>query len=888
MLKMKNDIFLSWSDAFQQEVPLAGGKGWNLGRLERYGFTVPAGGVLSTHAFQVFVLENHLQESIDEVSQKVTINNIGAEDTETLLATLREKIMDCKIPSNVKDELASGLMTAGIIDQPVAVRSSATAEDSSKASFAGIHTSFLNVTGIENISKAIIECYASLWTTRAVTYRRKMEIPDCEVLPAVVIMEMVNAKAAGIVFTCDPRTGEKGEIIISANFGLGESVVGGAVEPDLYYLDGRPHHALSKITKKKIGLKEGQTVIKPGGGTEVIRIAGQDTRQVLPDHEIVRLSSISQRVLDALGDGEQDQDIEWVFDGQEFKVVQARPITVEPKCSFPELEGQVHIWSNANMKDVVPMVLSTLERPLFQRFCTTCQTTAFKDVNYSIPKEWEIIKYIQGRAYVNLSVLQWCYYDTYGVLPKDTNLLAGGHQPEIAVKEGSPYAGVQGLKRIWRLVKSSLSVRKAGRDAPKYFNKITQYVSSKMAEDFTAFSDIEFIDIYNDCTEIMEGYYPIYCWIVALAMNPVTFMLRTMEKRFSDKAISVVNGLMTGGSNLTSAEQGYELIRLAEIAREDKQSQSFFEAKSFNPLMWEERLPESSPFKQLFRTFLEKFGHRGVYETELSNPRWNEDPSYPLEVIRSTIHTADLGKIKARQKEKEDRAWQEINQKLSFFRRALIRYWVKEAKKGAELREMSRSVNVRLFGLLRKMSLEIGRRFTIREILKNQDDIFHCAFHEIFSILTGNWDGIGLDFLVAERKAQKLELDAIPAPDLIMGEVPQFTEPVQHITGNGLAGMSVAAGTAAGIARLIRHPDEGKGLQSGDIMVVPSTDPGWTPLFLKVSAIVMETGGFMSHGAIVAREYGIPAVVNIPGVMNIIKDGQNIVVDGDEGKVYLT
>jgi pyruvate,water dikinase len=425
-----------------------------------------------------------------------------------------------------------------------------------------------------------------------------------------------------------------------------------------------------------------------------------------------------------------------------------------------------------------------------------------------------------------------------------------------------------------------LSARKAGRDAPKYFNKITEYVSSKMAEDFTPFSDIEFIDIYNDYTEIMEGYYPIYCWIVALAMNPVTFMLRTMEKRFSDKAISVVNGL------LISAEQGYELIRLAEIARDDKQAQSFFEAKSFNPLLWEERLPESSPFKESFRTFLEKFGHRGVYETEISNPRWNEDPSYPLEVIRSTIHTADLGKIKARQKEKEDRAWQEINQKLSFFRRTLIRYWVKEAKKGAELREMSRSVNVRLFGLFRKMALEIGRRLTSRGIIKNQDDIFYCTFHEIFSILTGNWDGKGLCFLVEERITLKLELEAIPAPDLIIGEVPQFTEPVQHITGSGLTGMSVAAGKAAGSARLIHHPDEGKGLRSGDIMVAPSTDPGWTPLFLKVSAIVMETGGFMSHGAIVAREYGIPAVVNIPGVMNIIKDGQNIVVDGDEGKVY--
>jgi len=183
--------------------------------------------------------------------------------------------------------------------------------------------------------------------------------------------------------------------------------------------------------------------------------------------------------------------------------------------------------------------------------------------------------------------------------------------------------------------------------------------------------------------------------------------------------------------------------------------------------------------------------------------------------------------------------------------------------------------------------LEIGRRLVERGILENQTDIYYCVLSEIFSIILGYWDGNGLAVLVAERQTRRKVMETFSPPDLIIDDAPMFAEPVTCNSGNELTGLGVAAGRASGTAKLIYHPDNGEKLQAGEVLVAPSTDPGWTPLFLRASAIVMETGGFLSHGAIVAREYGIPAVINIPGMMRMVKDRQLITVDGDEGKVYL-
>lgn len=875
--------FLSWPEAFQAGVEAVGGKGWNLGRLDRYGFRIPTGGVLLAEAYQSFIEENGLREAIEGIMQKVTIDDVGEKETEEKLILIKEKIKAGRISPHIQQELTSGLINTGILEKPLAVRSSATAEDAAGASFAGIHESFLNVRGMDNILSAINGCYASLWTPRAVAYRRKMNVRDDEAVPAVVIMEMVEARAAGVGFTCDPRTGREDVVLISANFGLGESVVSGAVEPDEYRLD-----FMLEITQKRIGRKEGMTVAGKDDGTEFVEPAESPASQVLTDENIRKLGLLIQRVFEALGCGEQHQDIEWVFDGKDFTLVQARPVTVLPRYTLAGIKNQPDMWSNSNFKDAAPMVQSTLNRSKDKDWVKFVVGWPFRIVDYQLPEGLKFVRFFQGRAYQNLSLLQWLWFDAFGATPREVNEEWGGHQPEIEINETKPYAGIKGSKRLGRLLKMVWVMQKTRKKAIKSFEIANCFTQGLLRIDFKSLEDENLIKTFASTHKVLMEFTPVFIILAVSASFTTSRMIaKVLEKRFPNKGKALLNALMAGGGDITSAQHGYRLVEMAEIARRDDAARRFFSNEPFNPLLWEKELPEESPFKNSFRNFLAEYGHRGVYECDVMNPRWREDPSYLLKTIRNTIETADLSKIKARQKEKSDGAWREINQRTSFYWRALINYLLKQALKGAELREMSKSVLVKIFESERLIFQDIGLRLAERGILVEPSDIYHCTWNEIIFILQGDWDGRGLDVLVADRKAGRKEMKELSPPDLIIDEAPHYEEPVTRSLGNALTGMGVAAGRASGAARLIEHPDEGEKLQAGDVLVAPSTDPGWTPLFLKASAIVMETGGFLSHGAIVAREYGIPAVVNIPGVMKIIKDSQLITVDGDEGKVYL-
>jgi len=329
------------------------------------------------------------------------------------------------------------------------------------------------------------------------------------------------------------------------------------------------------------------------------------------------------------------------------------------------------------------------------------------------------------------------------------------------------------------------------------------------------------------------------------------------------------------------------MVEMADIARGDEAARRFLGQEPFTPVRWEEELPEESPFKQALRAFLAEFGHRGIYESEIANPRWREDPSYILNVVRSTFQTATLAKVRAGQKEKSASVRREIERRAPLHGRLVVRYWLGQAVAGAGLRELGRGMLVKLSGLGRRMLLDVGQRLANRGILVEPNDIFHCTRREVFSLLQGEWDGRGLAVLISERKILREDMEAQSPPDLIIDEVPQFVAPRNLDGGKVLTGIGVAAGTACGPAKILMTPHQGEKLAYGDVLVAPSTDPAWTPLFLRASAIVMETGGICSHGAIVAREYGIPAVVNVPGVLKVLNDGQQVTVDGDGGTVYL-
>ncbi len=873
---------LTWEEAFQSGVSLVGGKGWNLGRLARYGFSIPQGGVLTAQAYDEYIKHNQLQEMVDNLALSTTLENLDEADVKDRLDQLRGKIMGGSIPPSIDKELSGWLNSWGGLKKSWAVRSSAVAEDSVNASFAGIHDSFLNVCGLNDILSAVKGCYASLWSPRAVAYRKKMNISDNEVTTAVVVMEMVEAQAAGVGFTCDLLSGCQDVMVVNANFGLGESVVAGTVEPDTYYLKAEAINAGPRLMTRKIGRKQGLTIRIENGGTQFIESSEVSSQQVLKDKEIEKLGRLLLRVFDALGNSEQHQDVEWVYDGRQFVLVQARPVTTMPRKTFPALENQPDIWSNGNYRDAIPMVQSPLNRRLMKNIIDIIHHMSFTELGYQLPVGIQFSRFYNGRLYCNLPAYQWSVYDSMGSRPDGFNVFWGGHQPTIDIGDLEPQPGFED-----RAMKFGALVNKARQNAAQTWERVSTSVRKIIGNGLEHWTDQDFITGYDELGRITEALAREFNSLAAVGSMPVIFLLQTLNKYFEGRELMMLNALMVGGTEeITSADQGYRLVELAEIARKDADAAKYLSETSFDPSAWE-KLPECSPFKQAFCEFIEEYGHRAVYELDIINPRWNEDPTYLLGIIQSTMNTADLGKLREEQKEKQGRAWLEIKDKVPASEHSSIRDLVRESQAGAAVREKTKSVLALVMDAYRIIARQLGCRFFERAIIKEPHDVFFCTWSELFSVLSGEWDGRGLKALISERKDWMREMELLASPDVIFGETPKFMEPVTGVSSNCLLGVPVAAGKASGSVRLINHPDQGGRLQPGEVMVAPSTDPGWTPLFLKAGAVVMETGGFLSHGAIVAREYGIPAVVNIPGVMGILKEGQTIVVDGDNGKIFL-
>ncbi len=442
------------------------------------------------------------------------------------------------------------------------------------------------------------------------------------------------------------------------------------------------------------------------------------------------------------------------------------------------------------------------------------------------------------------------------------------------------------MKRIGRGIKFALFINKHSKNPQASFGQVDKFTDAFTKQDLRNLSDNDLINTMAVIKAAWHEYLPAFsaCNMSIINMGR---LVKTLEKYFRNQGNVIANALVIDQGDITSAEQGYRLIELAEIARDDNDVRAYLGRGDFNPYAWEKKLPEDSSFKQLFRRFLAQYGHRGVYEMDISNPRWREDPSYPLNVIKSTMATANVADLKKQQQAKVKEAWRKVEQGIPKSRHNMIRKQVEKAVKGMALREMAKFQLLKFYEIIRKVFLEMGSRLQDRDILIEKADVFHCSWIELFSILKGDWSSRGLKVLVAERKKWRKEMEKLSPPDYIIGETPHFAAPVSPGLGSVLEGLGVSSGKASGPAKVLQHPNQEGKLNGGDVLVAPSTDPGWTPLFLRASAIVVESGGIGSHGAIVAREYGIPAVVNLPGAMRLISDGQNVTVDGDEGKVYM-
>lgn len=852
--------FLDWRKAFRAGPNRCGGKGGNLARLDRYGFDVPAGGVLTAEAYVNFMAVPGLARLAQELSE-VKAEEADAPGTARALGELRAGIESASFPE--RDALADFLRQAGLEETPLAIRSSAVSEDGAAASFAGIHRSFLNQVGLEAVERSILACYASLWTPQALAYRRRMGFSDADVRAAVVLCEMVRAPgssepaAAGVAFSGDPRTGRRDLVVIDAARGLGEKVVSGTIEPD--HVEIRMLQGKAEVERRTA---KGDPVLSPAQETE--------------------LAGHVWRIHGALGDGQDPQDVEWAHDGRRFWFVQARPVTRMPRRAFDGVRGLPVTWSTANIKDAVPGVVSALAWSLIQASVERILYAAAIASGYEIPRGLETVRRFDGHAYFDLTAMQWAFYDSLGVLPSKTIAGIGGRQPEIPVPSGDPLNGPEGKRRkgaMRKLFRSLLFFKKKLRRAIDAHFRLSGEIASRISPRLSTSDLLAELDRLAASHDILE---PLTGLANAYGGGFLEQLDTALRSIAGDRASALAARLLSGSGTVTSAEMSHRIEDLAAAAKTDAAATEWLRQKEAGA-RWT-ALPPDSPFRLELERFLREFGHRAVYEADLLNPRWSQDPGYLLDQVRRHLESDAPTGSREKARRRHEAAWEEVR-RLTFWRRPILRWLLKETRAGFSYREAAKSAIVASMGATREIALEVGRRLVAAGRMGRPDQVFHLTAVDLVFFLEGKWDGRGAGDLAADREARRNEWLAATPPDLITegGPVPAAMTP--PALGEGWRGTGVSPGRVTARARIILHPDQGAKLGHGEVLVAPSTDPGWTPIFLRAGAVVMETGGLLSHGAIVARELGLPAVVNVSGILETLADGETVTVDGDTGRV---
>ena len=833
-------ILLDFATAAAAGPALAGGKGAHLGFLARYGLPVPDGFVISTAA-----LEQVMDEELAMVARQ-------AGDDSRALADFRSRLEAMPLPTDLAAALADEIKRRGWENIPLAVRSSAPMEDSARASFAGIHHSELNVVGLDAIAAAVKRVWASLWTPRAVAYRRRLEIAEAGM--AVVIMPMLSAVAAGVAFSCDPVSGRDDRVVINAVAGLADTLVSGQVSGE-------------EIALESDQLSENHGIVHRRGPASGLTDAGA-----------VELAALIQETAFALDYSAPWYDIEWVWDGKRFYLVQARPVTARPWHTYPGLIGQTALWSNGNTRDVVPHPMCAGEWAISRRMADAMLEQGWRLVGYPLLPGIQRAALFSGRLYLSAALIQWEAFDAMGVEPAAINRLLGGHHPEITVPPVKfPQRVVRAIRMVRFMIKSG-SLRRLGQ---RQLIEAQTTCAAWRAENLASLGDEALVQRYYASIWHTFGQKGIF-FLQGTSGGSLSVLLNIIERYLPGESHALGAALLAGGEPSVTARQGYEIQSLATLAAGEPAAAALLRSGSND---WQS-LPTDSPFRRRFAAFLETYGHRAIYESYLHNPRWREDPSYLLRRIADLVDHDPVA-LTARQGAARSAARERLDEHLPFLARRWVEALVKTATTEANDREASRSALTAYTEIGRRILLEVGRRLAERRCMDDRDQVFHLTPQEFSAALAGRIEADALRHRIADREKLVAYWRANPAPYVILekaGTIPDSK--ATTIPSNGVwRGTAVGAGLAVGKARIIRQPEEGGLLASGDVLVAPSTDPAWTPMFLKAGALVMETGGYLSHGAIVAREFGIPAVVNLPGILATVSDGDTLEVDGGRGTV---
>lgn len=859
---------------------LVGAKALNLAALMRAGLPVPGGFCVTADAY----------------CAHVSALRLGTPQRECLAAT-RELISSAELATETAAEIRAAFKR--LRTPLVAVRSSGTAEDLPDHSFAGLYDTYLRGTDATGCVELVKRCWASLWTERAFDYRTRNGLASAapvgqrehdKAAMAVIVQQLVAADAAGVVFTADPVSGSRDHIIVEACWGLGEALVSGKVTPDRFVV----HRDTERVIERSISTKSVETAFSPTGSPveQPVPNARAD-KPCISDKVARKLARLALKVEKVFG---APQDIEWAMAGPNLFILQSRPITT---LGQPKSWEDRQVWSTTNAAEVLPGVLTPMVWSTVGDYVGKLLGGIIERIGISMGEN-PLFDNVAGRIYMNLNTFtgmvrrmpfagrmsQAQMFGGQNLKPEDRAKLelGAGDLPDIKV---SP------LKTLFKLPGFLFWIVQHGPGrGRKWITAARTTYEKKERPDLAHFSETE---LTAKATATMEqmgvggdglGY--------ALAGMMFTSVLYDLcRKWLKDEFGANASRLLAGTGELQSAEAGIALWRLARDATAAPDVRGIL----LSPAAWaEDRLQlESSTrgreFLARWDRFMHVHGHHARGEMDMYNPRWREQPDYVLDVVRNFTRAGSKTDPEADQQrhadEHEHLRAELLSRLRNPFKRWVFGYVVRQAQLSAAIRENVKDAGIRVIADTRAVLLELGQKLAARGALAEPDDIFFLRFPEVEPVVTGN-AGFDMRGKVVERRAEYRRNLALTPPAIIVGRYdPEKHKPdIVDSAEKELTGLAVSPGIVTGPARVILLAGTEQVLP-GEILVAPFTDPGWTPYFIPAAGIVMDQGGLLSHGSIVAREYGIPAVVNVGPATKLIKTGQMIQVNGDAGRVKI-
>ncbi len=880
---------LHFHEINNNSLPIVGGKSANLGEITQAGFLVPAGFCITVAAFQTFINTSEKMDNYFSLLSQLKPEQF--EDIKAIGKQIRDHIITLELNETIRSEILEAWTKLGS-DFSYAVRSSATAEDLPTASFAGQQDTYLNVKGPDQLIEAVKKCWASLFTDRAIVYRINNGFEHRSVFLAVVIQQMVTPDMSGILFTADPVTGHRHTISIDAGFGLGEALVSGIVTPDLYKVRE------NQIIHKHIATKEQGIFAIPEGGTERKKLPIElQRKQVLSNQQIFQLAELGRKIEDHFG---KEQDIEWCIAGDTIYILQSRPIT----SLYP-----VPPVRDNNYRIYYSIGHSQMMTDYMKPFGISVWKTMIPYGRESNQTESEVVLEAGGRLFMDMSELlyiksarhkitQYTKIDS-SISALKKIVLRDDFENRIPKKGNKrylfrTYKSLFGLyakmiPKMWKVIYSedpSLAFERATINSQQQLSQYKEEVFRRSGS-----TRIKYIQelLGNLFSPKYVGDTLTYTYAGLMTLSIVEKKVKKwLEEELSPAIYKSPRG------NVTS-EMGLMIGDLADTARDYPEVIAYLEkAKDGTFIEGLQEVTGGNVFLAEWNRFIEKYGMRAPGEIDISRTRYKEAPSMLIPSILSHIRSNTKGEHWERFKQGEQEANEAIQALLTKLRST--QGGTRKAKKIARLitlyrntvgiRELPKYLMIRYFDFFRDAILEEGQMLYKNGKIDSFQDVFYFSFDELISLLDN--DLLEAKELVRSRKELEKQYKKLTPPNIITSDGEIFTaeQTNEHAPPGALVGIPVSAGVTEGYVKVVRSLEEGK-LNKGEILVAPYTDPGWTPLFQSAKALVTEIGGMMTHGSVVAREYGIPAVVSVENAMKRLKDGQYIRVDGTNGFVEI-